>query len=119
MFAAHRQRYGTPRITEALHDEGITCSKNRVARRMGVMGLEAIQTKKFKVTTDSAHAKPVAPNRLEQDFHATAPNRKWTSDITSVWTDEGVVVSRRGDGPLRTSHRRVVDAPPDDTTIGV
>lgn len=89
MVAAHRQRYGTPRITEALHDEGITCSKNRVARRMGVMGLKAIQAKKFKVTTDSAHAKPVAPDRLEQDFHATAPNQKWTSDITYVWTDEG------------------------------
>lgn len=89
IFTHHRQRYGTPRITATLHEEGVMCSRNRVARRMGIMGLKAIQAKKFKVTTDSAHAKPVMPDRLEQDFHATAPNQKWTSDITYVWTDEG------------------------------
>ena len=89
IFTTHRQRYGTPRITETLPEEGVRCSRNRVARRMGIMGLKAIQAKKFKVTTDSAHAKPVTPDRLEQDFHATAPNQKWTSDITYVWTDEG------------------------------
>lgn len=89
IFTTHRQRYGTPRITATLHEEGVMCSRNRVARRMGSMGLKAIQAKKFKVTTDSAHGKPVMPDRLEQDFHATAPNQKWTSDITYVWTDEG------------------------------
>lgn len=89
VFTDHRRRYGTPRITATLHEEGVMCSRNRVARRMGIMGLKAIQAKKFNVTTDSAHAKPVTPDRLEQDFHATAPNQKWTSDITYVWTDEG------------------------------
>jgi putative transposase len=51
--------------------------------------MQAIQTKKFNVTTDSTHSKPVAPDLLEQDFRVAAPNQKWTSDITSVWTDEG------------------------------
>jgi putative transposase len=32
---------------------------------------------------------PVAPNRLEQDFTASAPNQKWVSDITYLWTNEG------------------------------
>ena len=89
IFARHRQRYGAPRITDALHDEGIECSENRVARRMRVQELKAIQAKKFKVTTDSNHTKPVAPDLVEQDFSATAPNQKWTSDISYVWTDEG------------------------------
>jgi transposase InsO family protein len=89
IFTEHRQRYGAPRITEALHDEGMTCSENRVARRMRALGLEAIQAKKFTVTTDSTHAKPVAPDLIEQDFRAAAPNQKWTSDITYVWTAEG------------------------------
>ena len=89
IFTEHRQRYGAPRLTEALHDEGLTCSENRVARRMRALGLEAIQAKKFKVTTDATHAKPVAPDLIEQDFRATAPNQKWTSDITYVWTAEG------------------------------
>lgn len=89
IFAEHKQRYGVPRITDELHDQGITCGKNRVARRMKKLGLRGIQAKKFKVTTDSNHAKPVAPDLLEQDFTATAPNQKWVSDITYLWTDEG------------------------------
>ena len=89
LFARHKQRYGAPRITDDLHDEGFRCSENRVARRMRVLDLKAIQAKKFKVTTDSNHSKPVAPDLLEQDFTAEAPNQKWTSDITYIWTDEG------------------------------
>jgi len=89
IFFDHRQRYGAPRIADALHDEGIECSENRVARRMQIMDLKAVQAKKFKVTTDSSHAKPVAPDLLEQDFSAAASNQKWTSDISYVWTDEG------------------------------
>jgi len=82
IFARHKQRYGAPRITTDLHDEDVQCSENRVARRMRALGLKAIQAKKFKVTTDSSHSKPVAPDLLEQDFSATALNQKWTSDIT-------------------------------------
>ncbi len=89
IFGHHRQCYGVPRITDELHDEGIECSANRVARRMRVLGLRAIQAKKFKVTTDSNHSKPVAPDLIEQDFGAEAPNEKWVSDITYCWTDEG------------------------------
>ena len=38
--------------------------------------------KKYKATTDSDHSLPVAPNRLEQDFSAQAPNQKWACAIT-------------------------------------
>ena len=89
IFADHKQRYGAPRIVDELHDLGLPCSKNRVARRMKNMGLRAIQAKKFKVTTDSNHNKPVAPDLIEQDFTAAKANEKWVSDITYIWTDEG------------------------------
>ena len=89
IFSRHRQRYGSPRITDDLRDEGIACSENRVARRMRVLELKAIQARKFKVTTDSNHTKPVAPDLIEQNFSASAPNQKWCGDITYVWTDEG------------------------------
>lgn len=89
VFAEHKQRYGAPRITDELHDQGITCSKNRVARRMKKLGLRGIQAKKFKVTTDSNHNKPVAEDLLGQDFTAARSNQKWVSDITYLWTDEG------------------------------
>jgi transposase InsO family protein len=41
------------------------------------------------VTTDSNHNQPVAPNRLDRDFTAAAPNQKWVGDITGVWTEAG------------------------------
>jgi len=89
VFHQHKGRYGSPRVVDELNDNGITCSENRVARRMQALGLQAVQTKKYKVTTDSEHDKPVAPNLLQQDFTAEGPNRKWVSDITYIWTRAG------------------------------
>jgi len=89
VFHQHKGRYGSPRLVDELNDNGISCSENRVARRMQTLGLQAIQTKKFKVTTDSKHDLPVAPNLLQQDFTTEEPNRKWVSDITYIWTREG------------------------------
>jgi transposase InsO family protein len=45
--------------------------------------------RKFKVTTNSNHKLPVAPNLLDRDFTASAPNQKWVSDITYLMTSEG------------------------------
>jgi transposase InsO family protein len=56
---------------------------------MQKLGLKGVQAKKFKRTTDSNHSKPVAPDLINQDFTAAAPNQKWASDLTYVWTDEG------------------------------
>jgi len=89
VFNKHKKRYGSVRIKDELHDEGITCSKNRVAKRMKHLGLRAKARKKFKVTTDSKHNLPVAPNLLNRNFFATAPNQKWVGDISYVWTEEG------------------------------
>lgn len=89
IFKFHHNRYGSPRITNELRADGESCSKNRVARRMKHLGLKARGKKKFKVTTDSKHNFPVAPNLLNRDFTASAPNQKWCGDISYVWTDEG------------------------------
>ena len=49
--------------------------------------------KRFKVTTDSKHNRPVAENLLGQDFTAERPNEKWVGDITyrapSPWRRPG------------------------------
>lgn len=89
IYWQHKSRYGAPRIWEELQWQDILCSENRVARRMRSLGLRAIQAKKFKVTTDSEHNKPVAPDLLQQDFTAACANEKWVSDITYIWTGEG------------------------------
>lgn len=57
-------------LKDELQDEGLTCSKSRVARRMKYLGLRAKARKKFKVTTDSKHNFPVAPNLLDRNFTA-------------------------------------------------
>ena len=52
-----------------------------LARLMRENALKARQRRRFKRTTDSLHAFPVAPNLLNQDFNATGPNQKWGADI--------------------------------------
>ena len=81
--------YGSPRITNKLHEKGINVSRARVARHMKANGISAVKIKIFKVTTDSNHNYPVAPNLLERDFSAQRPNSKWVSDITYIFTKEG------------------------------
>jgi transposase InsO family protein len=90
--AAHtksRGNYGSPRITKELQEQGISCSENRVARRMQKNGIAAKTKRRFKVTTQSKHKHPVAENVLQRNFGATAQNQVWVSDITYVWTREG------------------------------
>lgn len=52
----HRYTYGSPRLTTALKNEGIACSKNRVARLMRENDIYAKTKRKFKATTDSMQA---------------------------------------------------------------
>lgn len=87
-FALSNATYGSPRMTRELRDDGITIGRHRVARLMRENALKARQRRRFKRTTDSLHAFPVAPNLLNQDFNATGPNQKWGADISYVWTRE-------------------------------
>lgn len=81
--------YGSPRMTVELQSRGIKCSEPRVARLMRENGIQAQRKERFKVTTDSKHNEPISPNRLNQDFTADAPKRKWVSDLTYIWTLQG------------------------------
>lgn len=81
--------YGSPRITASLQKRGIKCSRPRVARLMRESDIRAKSARKFKVTTDSNHKEPIAPNILGQDFSPAMPFEAWTSDITYLWTDGG------------------------------
>lgn len=89
VFEQSRESYGSPRIHDALLTQGWTVARKTVAARMVAQGLVAKAARKFKATTQSKHNLPVAPNLLEQDFTATAPNQKWVADITYIWTREG------------------------------
>lgn len=77
-----KQRYGTPRVERALRRSGTRTSRKRVARLRRELGLRTRYTRRFRVTTDSRHAQPIAPNRLDRDFTASSPDRIWVGDIT-------------------------------------
>jgi putative transposase len=76
-------------MVHELRDSGLAIGRRHVARLMRENGMKARQKRRFKRTTDSLHAFPVAPNLLDQDFAATGPNQKWGADISYVWTREG------------------------------
>jgi transposase InsO family protein len=65
-------------------------SRGRVERLMRRHGIRALAGRRFRpCTTDSRHYLPVAPNLLQQEFVAEAPNRVWLADITYIATGEG------------------------------
>ncbi len=88
-FEDSRKTYGSPRILQDLREAKIVCGKHRVARLMKAAGIRAESPRRFQVTTDSKHELPVAENLLNREFTATAINRRWTSDITYIWTRQG------------------------------
>jgi transposase InsO family protein len=89
IYDSSKGRYGSPKITEELQDRGRRVSKNRVARRMRDAGLRSKVRRKYRVTTDSKHHFPVAPNLLERNFTAETPDKVWVSDITYLATRSG------------------------------
>ena len=82
-------RYGSPRVRAELAAEGFSTSRKRIARLMREMGLQSRRKRRFKATTDSRHAFPVADNVLDRNFEVEAPDVAWVTDITYVWTSEG------------------------------
>ena len=84
-----KARYGSPRVHAELVARGNRCCVNTVARLMRREGVVANTRRKFRVTTDSKHGRPVAENVLDRQFRPEAPNQAWTADITYVATCEG------------------------------
>jgi putative transposase len=89
IFHEHRRRYGAPRIRCALRRRGSRPSKKRVARVMQALGLRGHSPRRFRKTTDSRHARRIAPNLLERDFTASRPNQVLAGDVTYIPTTDG------------------------------
>lgn len=89
IHAESKERYGSPRVHDELLDQGIPCGRKRVERLMRQESLRAKAGRKFRVTTDSSHDKPVAPDLVQRNFCAPSPNKIWVGDITYLWTAEG------------------------------
>lgn len=81
--------YGSPRVYRELKEQGVKCSENRIARLMGMRGLRARQTKRYRTTTKRNSAVRAAPNLVKGDFRADRPDQIWLADITYIPTEEG------------------------------
>lgn len=84
--------YGSRRLLRDLRDIGESCSRSRVIRLMRAEEIRGKQRRKFRVTTQSDHDKPIAENLLDRHFapaEIETPNRAWAGDITYIWTNEG------------------------------
>lgn len=90
--ALHRQSretYGRLRMHRELRAAGERVAPKRVARLLHEQGLVGTPPRRFRVTTDSRHAQPVAPNHLARQFHVPRPNCVWATDVTYVATWAG------------------------------
>jgi putative transposase len=83
------QTYGSPRIQAELIVQGFSLSRQRVVRLMKRLNIKARHKRRFKVTTDSQHALPIADNILDRKFTATEPDQAWVADITYIETHQG------------------------------
>ena len=90
IFIQGRKNYGTRRIQDKLKElYGLLVSRKRISNIMKILGLRVKMKRRYKNTTDSNHNLPIAPNLLNRDFYASAPDTKYVGDITYISTGEG------------------------------
>ena len=81
--------YGSRRMKKALNCLGYPVGRRYVRRLMKEADIQVRYKKKYKVTTNSNHKKPVFDNVLDRQFDVGAPNQAYVQDITYIWTQEG------------------------------
>ena len=89
LHVASKRSYGRPRIVRGLREQGVQVSHERVRNSLKRQGLRSVYKQPYRVTTDSAHGKPIAPNILDRRFEGWRVNQAWVADITYIATGEG------------------------------
>lgn len=89
IHAATKRSYGRSRIVRDLHARGVRVGHERVRKSLKRQTLRPVYKRPYRVTTDSAHRKPVAPNLLDRRFDGWHVNQAWVADITYISTAEG------------------------------
>jgi putative transposase len=89
-FLASDRTYGSRRVWKDVLAEGFSCGLHRIERLMQKNALKARPRRRsLPVDTGERIISTIAPNVLDRQFHAPAPNRKWIADFTYIWTAEG------------------------------
>lgn len=105
LYAKHRGRYGSPRITADLREQGWRVSENTVAAIMRELGLLGRPTRRRRGLTRPGRGRWRAPDLIGRRFAAAGINQKWFGDGTEIPTDEGKLFL---DSVLDMASRRIV-----------
>jgi putative transposase len=85
---ASRGTYGAPRVHAELAANGIRIGRKRVARLMSQSGIAGVSRRRF-VTITVRDGGRQAPDLVDRNFTATAPDQLWVADITYIPTWAG------------------------------
>jgi putative transposase len=89
IHAQSDQTYGRPRIVEQLRSNGQFVGHERIRQSLLRQGLRPAYKRPYRVTTDSEHDEPIAPNVLKRRFDDWQPNQAWVADVTYIHTRQG------------------------------
>ncbi|MEU9288927.1 IS3 family transposase [Streptomyces sp. NPDC048275] len=98
--------YGQPRVHAVLKREGVRVGRKRVERLVREAGLAGISPRRSKGFTRRDPDADLAPDLVQRDFRAPAPNRLWVTDLTMIPTLEGPLWP----SPIRDAFSRRVAA---------
>ena len=88
IYLGSRSTYGSLRIFNILQATGHEISETKVEKTTKMNGIRSKVKRKFRVTTDSKHTLPIAPNLLKRNFSPERANQTWAGDVTYIWTRE-------------------------------
>ena len=89
-FVDSDRTYGARRVWRDVLEAGHPCGLHRIERLMRIQALRARPRRRgMPVDRGARSTAAIAPNVLDREFHATAPNQKWVADFTYLWTAEG------------------------------
>ena len=83
IFYEHKGRYGYRRVTAEMRNRGYKINHKTVQRLMNEMGLKC-KIRKVRYRSYKGEVGKIAPNIIKRNFIATAPNRKWATDVTQI-----------------------------------
>ena len=89
IHAQSDQTYGRVRIVEQLRSNGQFVGHERIRQSLLRQGLRPAYKRPYRVTTDSEHDEPIAPNVLKRRFDDWQPNQAWVADVTYIHTRQG------------------------------
>lgn len=90
-WVEHRRTYGVCRLTAEIVDRGRPWNRKRVARLMRIGAIEGVHRRRRGKYGKKTGSTATAPDLVNREFIATAPDQLWVADITYLRSWEGFV----------------------------